>query len=314
MSDVQRVYFVRWRGDIQGPFTTEQLRKLVTQGQVSRLHDVSKDQAKWQRLETIAELYTPYERMRPAATEMKETSPIAQATEEEAVAPASPGVSKEWYYSTADVVDGPCDTEEIRHLITTGRLGFADYVSPVDDPEAWRTVAEVPQFNEAARANIETSVHLGRKLENTRPDIKTNQVLGLIGSVALILGVFMPIIRVPILGTINYFRNGKGDGTFVLLLALVSVLLVIRNKCQWLFLTGFGALGVMAFTFVNFYNRLAEAKASASRDLAGNPFKGLTDAVMESIQLDWGWGVLLLGAILLIAAGIVEPKKTLPET
>ena len=312
MSDAEQVYFVRWRGEIQGPFTTEQLHTLASQGQVSRLYDVSADQVRWQRLEAIPELYAPYERIRPAATEQEEPADTAPASEEGLVMPESPADSKEWYYSTGDTVNGPCTTAELRHMISTGRLGFADYVSLADDPEAWQAIAEVPEFNKAARANVGTTIHAEHKPESSQPNTVANQVLGLIGSAMLLLGVFMPIISVPIFGSINYFRNGEGDGVFVLVLGLASILLVLLNKYQWLFLTGIGALGVMAFTFVNVYSKLAEAKSSASRDLAGNPFKGLADAAIESIQFEWGWGVLVLGAILLIAAAIVEPKKTLP--
>ena len=125
----------------------------------------------------------------------------------------------------------------------------------------------------------------------------TNFVLGLVGSVVLILGVFMPIVRVPIFGSMNYVNNGKGDGVIVLLFALVSLFLVMRNEYQWLFLTGFGVLGTMALTFINISKVLAKTNAG----------------VKMFVQFDWAWGVLLLGAIMLITAAIIEPKRTLPK-
>lgn len=42
------------------------------------------------------------------------------------------------------------------------------------------------------------------------------QVVGFIGAAALGLGVFMPLVSMPIVGTINYFNNGRGDGIIVL--------------------------------------------------------------------------------------------------
>ena len=64
--------------------------------------------------------------------------------------------------------------------------------------------------------------------------MRTRHSLGLIGSVALILGVFAPILSLPIVGSVNYFSNGSGDGTIVLLVALISLLLTLRRRYEWL--------------------------------------------------------------------------------
>lgn len=37
-------------------------------------------------------------------------------------------------------------------------------------------------------------------------------LLGVIGSIVLFIAVFMPLFSVPIVGNVNYFQNGKGDG------------------------------------------------------------------------------------------------------
>ena len=55
-------------------------------------------------------------------------------------------------------------------------------------------------------------------------------MLGLIGSVVLFIGVFAPIVSVPIMGNINYFQNGQGDGMIILVLAVISLILVLMGK------------------------------------------------------------------------------------
>lgn len=50
------------------------------------------------------------------------------------------------------------------------------------------------------------------------------QMLGLIGSVVVALGVFAPLVRVPFLGHLTYFQNGQGDGVIVLLCAGVGLI------------------------------------------------------------------------------------------
>jgi len=54
--------------------------------------------------------------------------------------------------------------------------------------------------------------------------MKKKQTFGLIGSVMLFIGVFTPLISLPIVGSTNYFMNGRGDGTIVLILAVISFL------------------------------------------------------------------------------------------
>ena len=85
--------------------------------------------------------------------------------------------------------------------------------------------------------------------------MKKKQLLGLVGSIVLFIGVFMPAVSVPIMGNMNYLQNGEVDGTIVLLLAVVSLVLVLAKRYKGLWFTGLGSLGVLLFTFINFQLR-----------------------------------------------------------
>ncbi len=140
----------------------------------------------------------------------------------------------------------------------------------------------------------------------------TKQLLGLIGSIALFVGVFAPIVSVPIMGNMNYFQNGKGDGTLVLVLAVASFILVLSKTTfdAGLLFTGLGSMAVLAFTFINFRMKMSEVEAQMETELAGNPFRGLADMAMQSVQLQWGWALLIVGAALVIASAAIEEKST----
>lgn len=141
-------------------------------------------------------------------------------------------------------------------------------------------------------------------------NLPLKQILGLAGSGILFVAVFMPIIRVPIMGSMNYFQNGKGDGTIIILLAIVSVILVLMEKYKGLWLTGLGSFAVLAFTLVNFQTKMAQARSELQKQLANNPFKSLGDLAMQSIQLQWGWAILVVGATLIIASPAIREEKT----
>lgn len=81
--------------------------------------------------------------------------------------------------------------------------------------------------------------------------MKTKQLLGVTGSIIILLGVFAPLASVSIIGEMNYVQNNKGDGTIVLLLGIGSLALVLVKEFQWLWLTSVGCLAIMFFTSIN---------------------------------------------------------------
>lgn len=119
--------------------------------------------------------------------------------------------------------------------------------------------------------------------------------LGWLGTLLLFTGVFTPIMSVPIVGNLTYFQNGEGDGVLVLVLAGISVLLVYTARYRGLYLTAGLSLLIMLVSLFHIFSLMADMRAELEQELAGNPFRGLADMAMESIQLQWGWAVLLLG-------------------
>jgi len=132
--------------------------------------------------------------------------------------------------------------------------------------------------------------------------------LGLIGSAVLFVGVFTPIVSIPLIGNMNYFQNGKGDGVIILVLAVISLILVLLKKFKGLWFTGLGSIAIMTFTFINFQMALYNTKTQMETELTGNPFRGIADMAMQSVQIQWGWALLIIGAVLVIASAAIKEK------
>ena len=132
------------------------------------------------------------------------------------------------------------------------------------------------------------------------------QTLAYVGSLVLLGGVFAPIVRVPILGTVNYFQNGRGDGVIVLVLAVISLYLTATKQYRKLWATGLASAAVLTFTFIAFQVRVSDIKSTMNRDLEGNPFRGLADVAVQGIQLEWGWILLVVGAGMIMLAAAVK--------
>lgn len=135
------------------------------------------------------------------------------------------------------------------------------------------------------------------------------QTFALLGSLILFVGVFMPIISMPMIGNMNYFQNGKGDGVIIILLAFLSIIFSFSNKNKGLWFTGIGSLIVLLFTFINFQMKLSELKSQMAIELEGNPFGGLADLAMQSVQLQWGWAVLIVGTVMIIVSAVMKEEK-----
>lgn len=151
-----------------------------------------------------------------------------------------------------------------------------------------------------------TCPHCGE--DNYKPEVLSGNLplmVGTAGSIVLFLGVFMPVVSIPIAGSMNYFRNGEGDGVIILILAAISLYLTLTKNFKRLWLTGIGSFAVLAFTFIHFQIIMHDIKKNMNAKLADNPFRGLADAAVEAIQLQWGWAVLVLGASMLIAAAVI---------
>jgi len=139
----------------------------------------------------------------------------------------------------------------------------------------------------------------------------TKQIIGLVGSALLFVGVFAPILNMPIYGSVNYFQNGKGDGVAIIVLSILSVFSILDKKYYWLWVTGLISLGFLLFSFLDIQAKLDALKQGVATDLAGNPFAGIVQLAVRSIQIQWGWALLVLGSVLIIGAASIEetPKK-----
>ena len=122
--------------------------------------------------------------------------------------------------------------------------------------------------------------------------------------------MFAPLVHLPLVGNRNYFQNGEGDGVIILVLAMVTAGFALWRTFPLIWYTAFGSAAVLIFTFVNFKLKMTEVAADMRLLSQGNPFSGLGEMALASVQLEWGFAVLIVGiASLFIAA---QPWGTAP--
>jgi len=116
--------------------------------------------------------------------------------------------------------------------------------------------------------------------------IDPRAILGAIGSFLLFIGVFCPIFKIG-LGSLNFFREGAAESVLVLILALASLLLTVRKFYRGLLVTGTASLCIVLFIYVLLQERLKELAE-------------------VRVQTEWGWGILAIGAVSLIATRFIK--------
>ena len=98
-------YFIRLRGQVKGPYSVEQLSRMASRGQFSRLYQVSTNQTDWVAAGDLTEVFG--------------VKGSAAAPEPE---PAPAAGAKEWFYNTGDSKIGPVDEAFIKNLIVGGHV------------------------------------------------------------------------------------------------------------------------------------------------------------------------------------------------
>lgn len=135
------------------------------------------------------------------------------------------------------------------------------------------------------------------------------KIIGFVGAGLLALGTFLPVVSLPIVGSMNYFANAQGDGTIVLVIAAISAALTAISRYKWLWVTAGGAAVILTVFVVRFLNVMNDAQNALAEDLAGNPFAGLAEGLIGSAQLELGVFVMYAGAILLGIAAALPGKR-----
>jgi hypothetical protein len=126
-------------------------------------------------------------------------------------------------------------------------------------------------------------------------NIDVRVAVGVISVVITGFGVFLPFINIPVIGSVNLFRNGEGDGVIILFLSLLCLFGFVSKKFLLCVLASI-ANGVILYWCVNnVLDKLNELSQRANQDLEGNLFKGLSNVFSNAVQIEVGAYVIAIG-------------------
>jgi hypothetical protein len=142
--------------------------------------------------------------------------------------------------------------------------------------------------------------------------MNAKQLLGIFGSIVLGVGVFMPIISIPIIGSMSYFNDGRGDGVLVLGCAGVAFVIALTGHTGWLLIPMVISGAILGFDYLRFQGALSDFRNSVPN--VNGWLDGLVDLAAQSVHIEWGWVVMLAGLALMLGAVLLRPdSKAAPQ-
>jgi hypothetical protein len=103
------------------------------------------------------------------------------------------------------------------------------------------------------------------------PQQRRKLTLALAGTALLVVGVFLPIMSIPMAGSINYFNNGQGNGVIVIALAAATAGLALTKKFKLVTFAGLASLALVTYTLFRLISGLNSARAEMEKSMVEAP-------------------------------------------
>lgn len=110
-----------------------------------------------------------------------------------------------------------------------------------------------------------------------------------IGSALILIGLFMPIVDAPLVGSYNYVGLLAYDAMVLGALALVAALLAKRSYFKGVTVCGALAMTFIAFDLIQVVDRLSQARGTM-----------VNAGIAKSFSIEWGWLPLVAGALIFL--------------
>lgn len=139
----------------------------------------------------------------------------------------------------------------------------------------------------------------------------TNRAIVFLGAGLLALGLFVPIVQLPMVGVVSVFAGGTSPIPYLLLaIAGLAAFMAFKEQSRDAFLPGISAGVVVVALFINLQIRLAGMRSQFEESIADNPFAQGMAGMMDNVSLQWGWLLLIAGVGTIIYGAVQERKES----
>ena len=136
-----------------------------------------------------------------------------------------------------------------------------------------------------------------------------SKTLTLAGAVVLIIGLFLPVVSVMGISMNLIMPAGQGLNPSGLILAGCAILagiLALINQTKWAVIPGIAAVGWLVFQFLDAQKQLSGQSGEIPPEAAE-----MLAAMAPTLNY-LGWGVMGLGAVVILVGGAMGWKSSAP--
>ena len=155
MSQTPDMWYVRSRGQVQGPYSIAQLRQLLERGRFSRQHEVSEDGANWRRATDIPDLFSSRVQKKvravPASVEILPAEEVVLELPDSVLPSVVGATETRWMYVDNEKRCGPVPESELHTLLSQGTVPVDSLIWTEGWPD-WVAACDVPSFRSATTA------------------------------------------------------------------------------------------------------------------------------------------------------------------
>jgi len=119
--------------------------------------------------------------------------------------------------------------------------------------------------------------------------------LQLLGLILVVVGSFLPLVHVPIIGNWNFWQLDHYLAIFCWIFSACALFGIVNNRGQ--LVNTFAVFLLILFVFTLF-----AVKYQASSYFSFLPFKSWGKALAGTVKLQWGWAAEFLGALIMLFA------------
>jgi hypothetical protein len=124
------------------------------------------------------------------------------------------------------------------------------------------------------------------------------------------IGAFCPIVHLPIVGSMNYVVGGRGDGIYIVGCSAAIIGLVVFGYRRTSGIVAVVALFIIMRALVVFSAALSKTQTELTKDTG--PFGGLSNLIANSVGLEWGWLLLVGGALAVTVMAVLPAGEVVP--
>lgn len=125
--------------------------------------------------------------------------------------------------------------------------------------------------------------------------------LQLIGIIIVVLGSFLPLVHIPLIGNWNYWKIDPYLASFVWILSALGILFIRINKTKATRIISVILMILFVFTII-------AIKFKSQDYFSFLPFRSWQSAFAGIVKLSWGWFFEFCGAALMLL-----PRKNKQE-